>query len=170
MKRVARELIMTAIACSLTSAGFAQYVPARMQGEWKIRKLLEPEGGRGISCGIGAGPDPMSSKDFIDKTVTLEEHSGVLQDQPAENLSPSLSTLDIIDFTAKYIPGQSARSYLGIRADKVEVLTTGTAGYFPFNAVIVKDPTTLLFERCGFFYEATHSGNSERQSSRNTRR
>jgi hypothetical protein len=42
------------------------------------------------------------------------------------------------------------------RGSKVEVIKLGAPGTLPFDTVVILDPSTLYFERCGIFMEAIH--------------
>ena len=42
------------------------------------------------------------------------------------------------------------------RGSKIEVIRLGSPGTLPFDTIIVLDPSTLYFERCGIFMEAVH--------------
>jgi hypothetical protein len=148
---------------SFSFPSFAQYIPAGMQGTWKVHKILATHTGSAHtsamvaaagSC-VGALPD----RRLIGKNITLGEHGAAMEGASVQDAQPTMSTMSAADFTAKYLGGGGSLKDLDMaNVSKVQMVTFGAPGTLPFDTVLVKSPSTLIFERCGVFYDAVRNG------------
>jgi hypothetical protein len=68
-----------------------------------------------------------------------------------------VSMMDPADFSAHHSQAGATLHDLGLdRSSKIEVIHLGAPGTLPFDTIVVKDPSSLYFERCGIFMEAVH--------------
>ncbi len=154
-----RYLIALLIGVFAVSAPVhAQSFPAGVQGTWKITKMLKPKQGVGMSCANGAAYiSPINQDAILQKYVTLDDRTATLEGAATQNESPQSSTMDLSEFAARFLaPGVSTK-FLHLQSSKIQLINLGTPASFPFSTIIVQSPSTLIFEGCGFFYEATHN-------------
>lgn len=162
-----RALLWPGLLCSgllsFSLPSFAQYIPAGMQGTWKVHKILETHSGaaKGSTMGsdssscAGALPD----KRLIGRNITLGEHGAAMEGVSVQDAQPTMSTMGASDFTAKYLGGSGSLKDLDMtNMSKLQLVTFGAAGALPFDTVVVKSPSTLIFERCGVFFDAVRNG------------
>jgi hypothetical protein len=140
---------------SLPTLAFAQYIPAGMQGTWKVYKLLGLQGTPVAEC-----PGGLPDKTLIGTRITLGEHGAATSRTIVQDAQPTTATMSAYDFTAKYLGGSGSLESLGLNMNQVQLVTLAASGMLPFDLVMMKSPSTLIFEHCGFFYEAVRDGSS----------
>ncbi len=131
----------------------AQYIPAGMQGSWKVRKLLGMQGPPVDQC-----PGGLPDKTLIGTLITLGEHGAATDRTSVADAQPKMATMSAYDFTAKYLGASGSPSSLGLNVNQVQFVTLGAPGSLPFDMVLVKSPSMLIFGHCGFFYDAVRDG------------
>jgi hypothetical protein len=76
--------------------------------------------------------------------------------ESAKNPELRVRSVDLGEFNTKYAQAGATANELGLRSQKVEVIEVSAHDTLPFDTIVVRDPSTLLFERCGLFMEAVH--------------
>ncbi len=150
MKLVARVALVFTAVLTLSSCGsaFAQYVPAGLQGTWKVKKNLS---GKSVGCF-----DPMHTKMLMGAKLSLGEHELVWMGLHNINPSPKIEEVSSYAFSAKY---GLAPHDLGLPAtDKISILQVNPSEGIPINAVIALGPSTILIDACNIWLEAQHDG------------
>ncbi len=143
------------ISLTMVPAALAQQLPAGIGGYWKVAKMypkkpLPPTG----SC--MANPAFFNAK-AKNTRILMSDRNIVWGATSATDPMPQVHNLDPGDFTARY--GQSGATLKDLelaRSTKIEVIELGAPGTLPFDAIVVKDPSTLYFEHCGLFMQAMH--------------
>jgi hypothetical protein len=130
----------------------AQYVPAGMEGTWRLHKLLYAQGSNKACSG-----DVLLDSDR-GHDIGLGEHSAAWRGKTFDDIQPQIQTQSAADFASKYLDGGQGLHALGLDAAQVEVLTVKAPHDLPFDTVIAKTPSTLIFGRCGIFYDAVRHG------------
>jgi hypothetical protein len=151
MKRI---LLMSAAVFVWTLAATAQSLPVGVDGYWKITKMYPKKPAETPGC----TPNPaFFSKFSRGSRILMSNRSIVWGTASATDPSPRLTMVDPADFSAHYAQAGASLHVLDLdHGSKVEVITLGSPGTLPFDTVVVKDPSTLYFERCGLFMEAIH--------------
>lgn len=140
--------LTTAALLSFTGSAFAQYVPAGLQGTWKVKKNLS---GKSVGCF-----DPMHTKMLIGAKLSLGEHELVWMGLHNINPSPKIEEISSYAFSSKY---GLAPHDLGLPAtDKISILQVNPSEGIPINAVIALGPSTILIDACNIWLEAQHDG------------
>lgn len=140
-------------ALLLPALAFAQYIPAGMQGTWKVHKLLGMQGAPVAVC-----PGGLPDKTLIGARITLGEHGAATDRTIVQDAQPKMATMNASEFTAKYLGGSGSPASLDLNPNQVQLVTLAAPGMLPFDTVIVKSPSMLVFEHCGFFYDAVRDG------------
>lgn len=154
----------TALLLTMSTAAFAlatvvpapaQSLPAGVDGYWKIVKMHPKKPVTTSGC----TPNPaFFSKLSRNSKVLLSDRTIAWGTAAAADPSPRLSMMDAPDFSAHYAVAGATLHELDLdHGSKVEVITLRSPGTLPFDTIIVKDPSTLYFERCGLFMEAIHA-------------
>jgi hypothetical protein len=66
--------------------------------------------------------------------------------------------VDPAEFSAQHSQaGATLHSLEMDHGSKIQMIHLSSPGTLPFDTIIVKDPSTVYFERCGIFMEAIHS-------------
>ncbi len=157
MKRQTWALALVATAAGYAWAPvYAQSFPAGVQGTWKIVKKLEVPPST-VDC-LGGLPNAQNGS-----TVAIGEHSLLLNGQGTNDAQPNVRTVTAAEFVQQHLSGSEASfKRFGLRTSNLEVITPGSpasnTNSAPFEMVIVKSPSTLLFEKCGQYFEAAHAG------------
>ena len=140
--------LTAAVLLSFSGSAFAQYVPAGLQGTWKVKKNLS---GKSVGCF-----DPMHTKMLVGAKLSLGEHELVWMGLHNINPSPKIEEISSYAFSAKY---GLAPHDLGLPAtDKISVLQVNPSEGIPINAVIALGPSTILIDACNIWLEAQHDG------------
>lgn len=150
MRLVPRFAIGLAAALLFSSCGsaFAQYVPAGLQGTWKVKKNLS---GKSVGCF-----DPTHTKMLMGAKLSLGEHELVWMGLHNVNPSPRIEEVSSYAFSAKY--GLTPHD-LGLPATaKISILQVNPSEGIPINAVIALGPSTILIDACNIWLEAQHDG------------
>ncbi|MGI8771414.1 MAG: hypothetical protein ACR2JE_08245 [Acidobacteriaceae bacterium] len=147
------RVLLCAALLSLPALACAQYVPAGMQGTWKVHKLLGMHGAPVAEC-----PGGLPDKTLIGTRITLGEHGAATDRTIVEDAQPKMATMNADDFTAKYLGGSGSPTSLGLNASQVQLITFAAPGVLPFDTVMVQSPSMLIFGHCGFFYDAVRDG------------
>jgi hypothetical protein len=149
-----RLLLMIAAVFVLSVTAGAQSLPVSVDGYWKITKMY-PKKPQGTS-GCTANP-AFFSKYSRGSRVLMSSRSIVWGTASATDPAPRLSMVDPADFSAHYAQAGATPHELDLdHGSKIQVITLGSPGTLPFDTVVVKDPSTVYFERCGLFAEAVH--------------
>ena len=136
-------------------AAMAQNLPAGVDGYWKITKMLPKK--PMATPGCTANP-AFFSKMARGSRVLMSDRNIVWGGASATDPGAQVSMVDPAEFSAQHSQaGASLRDLELDRGSKVEVIHLGSPGTLPFDTIIVKDPSTLYFTRCGIFMEAVHN-------------
>jgi hypothetical protein len=145
---------MAAVACC--AGVMAQSLPAGVEGTWRITRQLPKKGVILASC---AGGPVRGDQTLKGTNVELGKNKIVWAGATVQNPAPTVHTLTPADFMQQYMQGGVTLKDLGLAGtQKIEVIQFGAAGALPFDAVVVRDPSTIYFARCGQFTEAVHAG------------
>lgn len=143
------------VACSI--GALAQSLPAGVEGTWRITGQ-QPKKDRALTGTCASGPVHVD-RSLKGTKVQLSNQQIDWGNYTAQNPAPAVHTLDTADFMQQYLRGGVTMQQLGLAgAAKVEVIQLGAPGTLPFDAIVVKDPSTIYFTRCGLFTEAVHAG------------
>jgi hypothetical protein len=138
----------------LAPAALAQNLPAGLAGYWKITKMHPKKPLATPSC--TANP-AFFSKTARGSRVLMSDQKIVWSSATATNPGPSVSMVDPPDFNPQHSqPGVTLHELHLDQGSKIEVIKLGAPGPLPFDTIVVLDPSTLYFERCGIFMEAVH--------------
>ncbi len=147
---------LLSIVLLVAAPALAQTMPAGTGGYWKLAKTL-PEHPAATAASCAASP-AFFGKPAKGSRVLMSDRNIVWNDASATDPQPMVRTLSPDQFNEKYGGAGATADKLGLRSDAIEVIQLGAPGTLPFDTIVVKDPSTLLFERCGSFMEAVHSG------------
>lgn len=142
-------LMMTAIAPAVS----AQQLPAGVGGYWKITKMRPKKPVATGGCTASPGFFTPMAKNM---RVLMSDRNIVWGSASTTDPQARVRMLDPSDFTARYAQAGATLEDLGLRSSRIEVIELGAPGTLPFDTIVVKDPSTLYFERCGLFMEAVH--------------
>jgi hypothetical protein len=149
-----RILILTALGAALAMAATAQNLPAGVGGYWKITKMIPKKPRATSSC--TANP-AFFSKRARGSRVLMSDRNIVWGGTSATDPGARVSTVEPAEFNADH--SQAGATLHDLEMDHgstIEVIHLSAPGTLPFDTIIVKDPSTLYFERCGIFMEAIH--------------
>jgi hypothetical protein len=89
--------------------------------------------------------------------VLMSDRNIVWGGASATDPAARVSMVDPAEFSAHHSQAGATMHELDLdRGSKIEVIHLGSPGTLPFDTIIVLDPSTLYFERCGIFMEAVH--------------
>jgi hypothetical protein len=155
--RVTLPLLNTFGAVALIAivpAGLAQNLPAGISGHWRITKMHPKKPTATPAC--AANPS-FFSKGARGTRVLMTDQNIVWGTATAANPAPRVSMVDPADFSAHHAEAGVTLHELALdRGSKVEMIKLGAPGTLPFDTIVVLDPSTVYFERCGIFMEAVH--------------
>jgi hypothetical protein len=134
-------------------AVLAQSLPVGVSGYWKITKMYPKKSVATAACAA----NPFFSKNARGSRVLLSDRSMVWGAVSATNPAPRLSMMNPADFIAHHSQAGVTLKQLGLnRSSKIQTIKLGAPGTLPFDTIVILDPSTLYFERCGIFVEAVH--------------
>lgn len=148
------KLLCAATLIGVAPAALAQKLPAGMGGYWKITKMHPKKPLTTASC--------TTNPSFFSKTargsrVLMSDQKIVWGSSTATSPAPRVSMMEPADFSAHHSQAGVTLHELSLdHGSKVEVLKLGAPGTLPFDTIVVLDPSTVYFERCGIFMEAVH--------------
>ena len=147
-------LLTVASLASAQNPPEGQRLPAGLAGSWKITRMLPKK-----PAPASAACTPSTA--FFNKhargtRVEMSDTSIVWGAESARNPDLRVRNVEISDFNAKYAQAGVTANALGLGGDQVEVIEVGAHDTLPFDTIVVRDPSTLLFEHCGLFMEAVH--------------
>lgn len=144
-------------ACALIAivpAGLAQNLPAGISGYWKITKMHPKKPAATSSCTVNPA---FFSKTARGTRVLMSDRNVVWGSASASDPAPRVSMVDPADFSAHHAEAGVTLHELALdRGSKIEMIRLGASGTLPFDTIVVLDPSTVYFERCGIFMEAVH--------------
>jgi hypothetical protein len=144
----------TAVLIAMTPAALAQNLPAGIGGYWKITKMYPKK--PVATSGCTANP-AFFSKTSRGTRVLMSDRNIVWNAASATDPQARVTMVDPGDFSAHHSQAGVTLHDLDLdRGSKVEVLHLGAPGTLPFDTVVILDPSTVYFERCGIFMEAVH--------------
>ena len=151
----ALKMVLSAVALMILSpAALAQNLPAGVGGYWKITRMIPKKPVATPSC--TANP-AFFSKMARGSRVLMSDRNIVWGGTAATDPAAQVNTVDPAEFSAHHSQaGATLRDLEMDHGSKIEVIHLGAPGTLPFDTVVVKDPSTLYFERCGIFMEAIH--------------
>jgi hypothetical protein len=150
----ARMWVLAALGAALAMAATAQNLPAGVGGYWKITKMI-PKKPRATSA-CTANP-AFFSKMARGSRVLMSDRNIVWGGTSATDPGARVTTVGPAEFSADHSQaGASLRDLEMDHGSNIEVIHLSAPGTLPFDTIIVKDPSTLYFERCGIFMEAIH--------------
>ena len=139
---------------TIAPIALAQNLPAGVGGYWKITKMYPKKPVATSAC--SANP-AFFSKTARGSRVLLSDRSIVWGSTSATDPAPRVSMIEPGDFSAHHSEAGVTLHDLALdRGSKVEVIKFGAPGTLPFDTIVILDPSTLYFERCGIFMEAVH--------------
>jgi hypothetical protein len=139
---------------AMAPAALAQNLPAGVGGYWKITKMHPKKPVATSAC--SANP-AFFGKTARGSRVLMSDRSVVWGSTSATNPAPRVSMIDPADFSAHHSEAGVTLHDLALdRGSKIEVIKFGAPGTLPFDTIVILDPSTLYFERCGIFMEAVH--------------
>lgn len=148
-----KTLALTAML-GIVPAALAQNLPAGVGGYWKITKMFPKK--PIATPGCTANP-AFFSKRARGSRVLMSDRNIVWGAASATDPASSVSMVDPPEFSAHHSQAGVTLHDLSLdRGSKVQVIHLGSPGTLPFDTIVVLDPSTLYFERCGIFMEAVH--------------
>lgn len=144
------------VGVALPQSLVGQSFPAGAQGTWKVVKKIDTSAGS-AACGGGVPTIPKGAK------ISIGPHALLLEGQGMTDARPTVQTMSPAQFMDQYLGGQQKDlKRLALGNNSLEIITPASesAGseHAVFDRVIVRDPSSLLFERCGTFFETVHAG------------
>lgn len=131
-----------------------QSLPAGLAGSWKLTRMIPSK------------PAPASaacapSTAFFNKRargtrVQISDNGIAWGPESAKNPQLRVRSIDLTDFNTNYAQAGATANALGLHSQPVEIIEVGAHDHLPFDSIVVRDPSTLLFGRCGVFMEAVH--------------
>jgi hypothetical protein len=153
----AKLLVFATAMMTCTAAMLAESLPAGVEGTWRITHQL-PKKADALAGTCAAGP-VRPDHSLIGKKVQVSDRQIVWNGTTAQNPQPAVHAMTPADFMQQYMRGGLTLKELGLAgAQKIEVIQFGAPGSLPFDAIVVRDPSTIYFTRCGLFTEAVHAG------------
>jgi len=139
---------------AMAPAALAQNLPAGVAGYWKITKMLPKK--PVATSGCTANP-AFFSKMARGTRVLMSDRNIVWGTASATDPGARVTMVDPADFSAQHLQSGVTMHELELdRGSKVEVLHLASPGTLPFDTIVILDPSTVYFERCGIFMEAVH--------------
>jgi hypothetical protein len=142
------------VLIAITPAALAQNLPAGISGYWKITTMHPKK--------PTATPACMANPAFFSKRargtrVLMSDRNVVWGSASASDPAPRVSMVDPADFSAHHSEAGVTLHDLALdRGSKIEMIKLGAPGTLPFDTIVVLDPSTVYFERCGLFMQAVH--------------
>jgi hypothetical protein len=145
-------LTMAPLAWAQNPAGSS--LPAGLAGSWKITRMLPRK-----PAAASAACTPSNA--FFNKhargtRVQMSDNSIAWGPESTKDPDLRVHSVDLSEFNTKYAQAGATADALGLRSQQVEVIEVGAHDSLPFDTIVVRDPSTLLFGRCGLFMEAVH--------------
>jgi hypothetical protein len=142
------------VLIAIVPAALAQNLPAGISGYWKITKMYPKKPAATPSC--TANP-AFFSKTARGTRVLMSDRNVVWGSASASDPAPRVSMVDPADFSAHHSEAGVTLHDLALdRGSKIEMIKLGAPGTLPFDTIVVLDPSTVYFERCGLFMQAVH--------------
>jgi hypothetical protein len=139
---------------AIVPAALAQNLPAGISGYWKITKMYPKKPPATPSC--TANP-AFFSKRARGTRVLMSDRNVMWGSASATDPAPRVSMVDPADFSANHSQAGVTLHELALdRGSKIEMIKLSAPGTLPFETIVVLDPSTVYFERCGLFMEAVH--------------
>jgi hypothetical protein len=139
---------------AIVPAALAQNLPAGISGYWKITKMYPKKPTATPAC--TANP-AFFSKRARGTRVLMSDRNVVWGSASASDPAPRVSMVDPADFSAHHSEAGVTLHDLALdRGSKIEMIKLGAPGTLPFDTIVVLDPSTVYFERCGLFMQAVH--------------
>jgi hypothetical protein len=139
---------------AMAPATLAQNLPAGVGGYWKITKMHPKKPKATADC--TANP-AFFSKMARGSRVLMSDRNIVWGAVSATDPGARVTMIDPADFSAQHLQSGVTMHELELdRGSKVEVLHLASPGTLPFDTIVILDPSTVYFERCGIFMEAVH--------------
>ena len=155
--KVFGQVLFAITMMAFPAGALAQSLPAGIEGTWRITRQLPKK--QSALTGPCDGAPVRIDRSLKGNKVKLGDKEMVWGDSTAQNPAPAVHTLNAADFMQQYMRGGITLQQLGLSsAGKIEVIQLGAPGTLPFDAIVVKDPSTIYFTRCGLFTEAVHAG------------
>lgn len=152
MKSVLRCILMLVPSAAL----LAQSFPAGTEGNWKIKEQYPKKTiVKATTC--DANP-AFFSKDARGTIVTIRDGKLVWERHSNDDPQPKQRTMNIEEFNTTYGQAGVSAITLGLPERGIQLMELGNRGDLPFDTIVVKDPSTLYFGRCGLFMKGVHSG------------
>ena len=140
-------LALMGACCEIATA---QQFPKNVQGSWRWRRTLEVRDGSWAGSCIG----PAAT---LAAPIKIGERSILWGGQFMSEAHPELKNVSSRRFARKHLAmGVADLKYLGIRSSTFETISVGDSLFpseRPVDLLLIKDPDTLIFEKCGGFYE-----------------
>lgn len=150
----ARMLVLTMLGAGLAMTATAQNLPAGVGGYWKITKMIPKKPVAMPSCTANLA---FFSKKGRGSRVLMSDRNIVWGETSATDPGARVSSVEPAEFSSEHSQaGATLRDLEMDHGSKIEVIHLSAPGTLPFDTVIVKDPSTVYFERCGIFMEAIH--------------
>jgi hypothetical protein len=135
-------------ACCETAK--AQRFPKGVQGSWRWSQTLKlRDGGWAGSC--------IEPAVTVAARIKIGERSILWGVQFMSEAHPEFRKVSSRHFARKHLAmGLADLKYLGIRSSPFETISVGDPLFpseRPVDLILIKDPDTLIFEKCGGFYE-----------------
>lgn len=154
MKNALWTTFGAAVLMAIAPVALAQNLPAGVGGYWKITKMYPKKPKAAPGC---AANPAFFSKMAKGSRVLMSDRNIVWGTASATDPQARVSMVDPADFSAQHSQAGVTMHELDLdRGSKVEVLHLGAPGTLPFDTVVILDPSTVYFERCGIFMEAVH--------------
>jgi hypothetical protein len=128
----------------------AQQFPKGVQGSWRWSRTLEARDG----SWAGSCIEPEAT---LTASIKIGERSILWGVQFMSEAHPESRKVSARRFARKHLAmGIADLKYLGIRSSTFETISIGDTPFpseRPVDLVLIKDPDTLIFEKCGGFFE-----------------
>jgi hypothetical protein len=148
------KTIGVVVLIAIVPAALAQNLPAGISGYWKITKMYPKKPAATPAC--TANP-AFFSKRARGTRVLMSDRNVVWGSASASDPAPRVSMVDPADFSAHHSEAGVTLHDLALdRGSKIEMIKLGAPGTLPFDTIVVLDPSTVYFERCGLFMQAVH--------------
>ncbi len=135
--------LITFVLLAFALPALGQYVPAGLQGSWKVKRNLTE---KSLGCF-----DPVHAKGLIGAEIRIGDHEIVWQGLHSKNLDPKVTEISAYNFQARY--GLRPQD-LGITGDRISLTMVNPSEGIPINAFASRSPTLLLIDACNIWLEA----------------
>jgi hypothetical protein len=145
---------LTCATLTMAPVAFAENLPAGLSGSWKLTRMLPKKPApASAACTPSAA---FYNKRARGTRVQMDDHKIAWGPESAKDPDLRIRSVGLSDFNAKYADAGVTANALGLRSQQLEVIDVGAHDTLPFDTIVVRDPSTLLFGRCGLFMEAVH--------------